>query len=409
MIRLICIIALMAPLGLISQNLASAKAHLKALTDSSLYGRGYVNNGSNLAAAYLVDQFEEMDLRKPKKGFLQKFQIEVNTYSDALVLRFNDYKLRPGFDFIVNPRTGSSSGYYPIRVLDSTYFQNKAEMIGSDTVPVVNMAGIDTPDESSSLFEFKREALTERPVVQVEDKLTWSVGQQSAVQAEISVLESSLPGNTDSLYIDVQSKTQRLEIANVMGFVPGKRRDSIVVFTAHYDHLGMMGNALFPGASDNASGTSMLLDLAQYYSKEQPEFTTWFICFAGEEAGLAGSKFFVDNPQFDLGSVKLLLNLDLMGSAAEGIAVVNGKKYPEMMEKLAAINSEKNLVDRIKIRGQAANSDHYWFAEQGVPALFIYTMGNITAYHDVYDTSEVVDWAKYPEVFTLITEFVSSF
>jgi Zn-dependent M28 family amino/carboxypeptidase len=201
---------------------------------------------------------------------------------------------------------------------------------------------------------------------------------------------------------------QSLEIANVIGFVPGKRKDSIVVFTAHYDHLGMMGTALFPGASDNASGTSMLLDLAHHYSKEKPEFTTWFICFAGEEAGLAGSKFFVDNPQFDLSSVKLLLNLDLMGSAAEGIAVVNGKKYPQMIEKLSAINSEQNLVGRIKVRGQAANSDHYWFAERGVPAIFIYTMGNITAYHDVYDTSQVVDWAKYPEVFTLITEFVSS-
>jgi hypothetical protein len=392
----------------VSQDLVSVKTHLNALTDSSFYGRGYVNNGSNLAAAYLVDQFKELGLRKPKKGFLQKFEILVNTYPETLILSFNDDPLRSGYDFIVNPRTGSSSGNYPIKVLDSTYFQSKAEWIEPDTVPAIDMDGIDTPEETSSLFEFKREILAGRPVVQLEKKLTWSVGQQSADQAEISMLESSFPRDADSLYIQVQNQMQSLEIANVMGFVPGKRKDSIVVFTAHYDHLGMMGTALFPGASDNASGTSMLLDLAHHYSKEKPEFTTWFICFAGEEAGLAGSKFFVDNPQFDLSSVKLLLNLDLMGSAAEGIAVVNGKKYPQMIEKLSAINSEQNLVGRIKVRGQAANSDHYWFAERGVPAIFIYTMGNITAYHDVYDTSQVVDWAKYPEVFTLITEFVSS-
>ena len=102
----------------------------------------------------------------------------------------------------------------------------------------------------------------------------------------------------------------------------------------------------------------------------------------------------------------MLVNLDLMGSAADGIAVVNGTLYPEEMEKLGKLNRTQGLVDRIKLRGKAANSDHYWFSEAGVPAIFIYTMGNAKAYHDVHDVPEELDWAKYEEVFTLITSFI---
>jgi len=408
LIRILSILALLLPVAIIGQDLDRVNMHLQALTDSDFFGRGYVHNGSNLAGEYLVGQFKELGLKKPKKGYLQKFQMEVNTYSDELVLKLNDTRLSAGFDFIVNPRTGSSSGNYPFQLLDSTHFQDSAEFLLGDTVPVIDMEGINTPEETSSLFEFKQQTLNSKPVVQLEEKLTWSVGMQVSKHAEISVLKNSFSDPIKSISVEINNKMQRVEVANVVGFIPGKRKDSIIVLTAHYDHLGMMGTSLFPGASDNASGTAMLLDLAHHYSQNKPEFTTWFIGFAGEEAGLMGSRYFVKNPLFDLEKVKLLINLDLMGSASDGIAVVNGKKYPKLIAKLSEINSDKNLVERIKVRGQAANSDHYWFAEEGVPAVFIYTMGNITAYHDVYDTPEVVDWAKYPEVFTLIKEFLST-
>jgi len=408
LIRILVIFLLIVPSIAVGQNLDRVSTHLNALTDSSFFGRGYVQNGSNLAADYLVDQFKLSDLKKPKKGFLQKFKMEVNTYPNSLNVSMNGIALKSGYDFIVNPRTGSSSGSYPIQLLDSTNFQEAHPLLQGDTVPVIDMDGIDTPNEVSILFEFKKKTLRSKPVIQLEEKLTWSVGKQVSSQAEISILKESFQPGLDSIHLSVMNEMQTVEVANVIGYLPGKRNDSTLVFTAHYDHLGMMGDALFPGASDNASGTSMLLDLAHYYSENKPEFNTWFIAFAAEEAGLTGSKFFVENALFDLEKVKLLINLDLMGSASKGIAVVNGKKYPRMIGKLSEINSEKNLVEKIKVRGQAANSDHYWFAEKGVPAIFIYTMGNITAYHDVYDTREVVDWAKYPEVFKLITDFISA-
>ena len=90
------------------------------------------------------------------------------------------------------------------------------------------------------------------------------------------------------------------------------------MFSAHYDHLGMMGTtAIMNGANDNASGTAMMLTLMEYYSKNKPEYSLLFIAFGGEEAGLIGSKFYVENPTVPLKKIKSLLlfwqiqNLDL--------------------------------------------------------------------------------------------------
>ncbi|MGB6036113.1 MAG: M20/M25/M40 family metallo-hydrolase, partial [Cryomorphaceae bacterium] len=224
----------------------------------------------------------------------------------------------------------------------------------------------------------------------------------------VEVLSSSFPEDEENLSLKTKPAQIDFVAENIIAKIDGKRADSLVVFTAHYDHLGMMGEALFAGASDNASGTATLLDLAAYYAENQPEYDTYFIFFSGEEAGLIGSRYFVEYPTFELSKVKFLINLDLMGSAEKGITIVNGRLHQERMAEMAAINTQMDLVPKVKLRGKAANSDHYWFSEKGVPAIFIYTEGNITAYHDVHDLPEVVDWSNYEEVFTLLVEFVKT-
>ncbi|NJO68366.1 MAG: M28 family peptidase [Bacteroidetes bacterium] len=88
---------------------------------------------------------------------------------------------------------------------------------------------------------------------------------------------------------------------NVIGYLPGET-DTFIVFTAHYDHLGYMGrNTMFPGANDNASGTSMVLDLIRELSeKKNHRYSYAFMLFSGEEAGLLGSTHYVQHPYFPL-------------------------------------------------------------------------------------------------------------
>jgi Zn-dependent M28 family amino/carboxypeptidase len=196
---------------------------------------------------------------------------------------------------------------------------------------------------------------------------------------------------------------------NVIGYFPGSvQPDSFIVFSAHYDHLGQLGkDVYFPGANDNASGCAMLLNLVKYYSmpEHMPSCSIAFMAFCGEEVGLLGSKYYTEHPLFPLNNIKFMLNMDIMGTGEEGITVVNGILFKKEFDKLKEINIANDLIADVKIRGKAANSDHYFFAEKGVRACFIYTMGGTKAYHDIYDRSETLPLNEFEDLFKLITKF----
>ena len=181
-----------------------------------------------------------------------------------------------------------------------------------------------------------------------------------------------------------------------------------MVFTAHFDHLGMMGDALFAGANDNASGSAFLLHQAQktQNSTEKPHYSQVYVFFGAEEAGLVGSRYFVENSPLDLSAIKFVLNMDLMGTGEDGFAVVNATSFPKEFAIMEAINEEHKLFKRIKKRNQAANSDHFFFSQVGVPAFFIYTMGGLTFYHDIYDLPATLPMSHVEEMSQLLDLFV---
>ncbi len=141
---------------------------------------------------------------------------------------------------------------------------------------------------------------------------------------------------------------------NIIGYIPGTTcPDSFLVFTAHYDHLGLMGkNTYFPGANDNASGVAMVLNLARYFNAHPQRFSVAFIFFSGEELGLLGSGYFTENSPIRLSAIKFLVNLDLVGTGSDGITVVNAKEYPDQFDKLCAINDSGGFVNDIKQKRQ---------------------------------------------------------
>ncbi len=175
----------------------------------------------------------------------------------------------------------------------------------------------------------------------------------------------------------------------------------------------MMGNqTYYPGANDNASGTAMILDLARHYSlpENKPDYSMVFILFSGEEVGLYGSKYFANNPLFPLEDVKLLVNLDMVGSGSEGITVVNGTLYDDLIQEMQTINTENQYLKEIKLRGESCNSDHCPFYQKGVQSIFIYTRGKeLTEYHTVADNSENFPFTAYNGLFGLLTALVLDF
>jgi hypothetical protein len=360
-----------------SQDVAVARKVVDTLTSPFFWGRGYTNNGMEKAAGYLAKQFSDYGLQPIKgKGFLQQFSFPVNTFPGRMELSINNKKLVPGKDFIVAPESKSLHARGDLREKDSTHYVNTNYRI----------------------------------IISFEDKLTWSVSPELADYTLVQVDKKSIAEIPINFKVEIENKfIENFKAANVAGMVKGTvNPDSFMVITAHYDHLGGMGKeTFFPGANDNASGTSLLLGLAKHYAANPPPYSIAFICFAAEEAGLIGSKYFTENPLIPLQNISFLLNIDLAGTGEEGITVVNATEYPKQFDLLNQVNNKGNYLAKINARGKAANSDHYWFSEKGVPAFFIYTLGGIKAYHDVFDIAETLPLNEYEDLFKLITGFNS--
>src|SRR5690606_27118787 len=131
-----------------------------------------------------------------------------------------------------------------------------------------------------------------------------------------------------------------------------------------------------------------------------------FIGFAGEEAGLVGSQYFVENPLVDLSKIKFLLNFDIMGAGEDGIQIVNSSVFTKEYDLLNRINSDKNYIKQIKKRGEACNSDHCPFYKKGVPSFFVYTLGGAGFYHDVFDTADSLSLSEFQDLKKLFIEFI---
>lgn len=360
---------------LFAQDSVFVRRMVDTLTSPYFWGRGYTNDGMGKAGRFIAAQFKDYGLQPMDgKDYTQPFSFNANTFPGAMDLSINGTGLVPGRDFIIGPASRGVKGEGTLVQKDSIHF-------------------ID---------------LKNRIVVELQDKLTWSVEQGVADFTLVQVDKKALKSLPVTINIDEENKlVEGFKTGNICGIVKGTRKpDSVIMFTAHYDHLGGMGSKIyFPGANDNASGVSLLLSLARYYGQHPQPYSMAFICFSGEEAGLLGSKYFTENPLIPLPGIRFLVNLDLLGTGEEGIMVVNATVYPKEYGVLKKLNDQNHYLVKVASRGKAANSDHYFFTEKGVPAFFIYTMGGIKAYHDVFDISKTLPLNEYNNVFKLLVGF----
>lgn len=358
-----------------AQDLNYARKTISTLTSKKYWGRGYTNNGMGKAADFIESEFKRFGL-SPLSGnsYKQFFSFPVNTFPSNMSLKLNGKTLIPGKDFIVHQASKGATASDSLIQKDSTTYLSKSGQIA----------------------------------ISLQSKLTWSVSQQALDYTIVEVNKNSVSLPPSHIELNITNElVPNFTAANVGAIIKGTTKpDSILVFTAHYDHLGGMGSkTFFPGANDNASGVAMLLDLAKYYAAHPPKYSVAFICFAAEEAGLLGSKYFTENPLIPLKNIRFLWNLDLVGTGETGATVVNATIHAREFALLNKINNEKQLLAKINARGKAANSDHYFFTEKGVPAFFLYTQGGIAAYHDVYDKAETLPLTAYENLFKLFVDF----
>jgi hypothetical protein len=387
------------------------------LCSPEMHGRGYVNMGDSIAAAFIANEFKTLGIQPLKGGYFQEFEHTVNTFPGAMSLRYSQKRLTPGVHFIVDPSSsGVEATLKPKRVPIETLLNQEELALEIRRITKdkeLNCIALDFTkakgDTLKKIAGLSKEIAKILPVIEITNqKFTWSVSSERLPNPLI-LIQDSVYQDGQNLKSDIQTNLwEGYTSRNVIAFLPGtKGAKKTIVFTAHYDHLGRMGElTYFPGANDNASGTAMLLTLAKYFKEHPVNVNILFIAFAGEEAGLLGSEHFVNHPTYPLKKMNFLVNLDIMGSGEEGITVVNATLFNEQFKLLQEINTEKGLLTQVKSRGPAQNSDHYWFTEKGVPAFFIYTMGSNKNYHDVFDTYENLTFSEYNDITTLLSEFV---
>lgn len=209
---------------------------------------------------------------------------------------------------------------------------------------------------------------------------------------------------------------------NVMGFIEGTtKKDEIIIISAHFDHVGKTGDDIYNGANDNASGTSTVLELAQAFAEAKkngdgPERSVLCLLVSGEEKGLLGSAYYTDKPVFPLENTVVDINVDMVGRSDD--------KYKDNPEYIYVIGSDRLSTDLHRINESINQrytqltldytyndendpnryyyrSDHYNFAEKGIPAIF-YFNGTHEDYHRPSDTAEKINFDQMRNIGKLI-------
>lgn len=398
----------------LAQDMPRVRQTLDTLTSATMHGRGYIQEGDAKAASYIRDRFRQMELKPLNNAYFQPFGFQVNTIVKTPQLQVAGQVLTPGQDFVANAASASGKGKANVLVLNTTIFTDAATARKFFTKSFRGKAVVYRQQDQQKIsqlpqpYQQKLQQASVHIVLQPKALLT-SVALQQAPLPVLEVLAAAWPNNVKKITFEVAAHLKQHETQNVMAYVEGSSQpDSFLVFSAHYDHLGGQGkDVYFPGANDNASGTAMLLELADFYSQPQnkPAYSIAFMAFAAEEAGLLGSFYYTKHPLFPLRQIRFLLNLDLLGTGSEGLMVVNGKIHEQEFSLLQQLNQQHQYLPQIRSRGQATNSDHYPFSEQGVPAFFFYTLGGTAAYHNTNDFAQQLPLTEFKDVFQLIVDF----
>ncbi len=243
--------------------------------------------------------------------------------------------------------------------------------------------------------------------------------ERSLYTRELEILRTQKPQSFELPLVQatlvVELEISEAESPNVLGLVPGTSPHSAhehIIVGAHFDHLGWghFGSlsdsrepAIHPGADDNASGTAVLMELAERLKRNPVPRSVLFIAFNAEEQGVVGSSFYVRNPKLPLDSAIAMLNLDMVGRLREHTLIVHGAGSSSLWHLLL-----DSLAPLFGLRLSTAESgfgpsDHTPFHARGLPVLFFFT-GLHRDYHRPSDTWDKLDY----EGMVQIADFVEA-
>jgi hypothetical protein len=367
---------------------------MKVLSSDAMMGRSALSpERIEAATAYIENEFVKIGLQPLRglKGFRQEFVkqrirpdflrviVDGKTMASEDVVIFSDHRQIDIF-----------SGLPVVPLLyDSTvsnkasYFFNKAYTFMTDTTSALMLVA---PAFRNNFMEFKGYFQEHFIKDRKYDKIF--------ILAE---------GNIESYSINVSQKVESIRMNNVAGVIPGKTKpDEIVLFSAHYDHIGIQpaiqGDSIANGADDDASGTTAVIELARYFQNiKNNNRTIIFVAFTAEEVGGYGSQYF--SRQFDPEQIVAMLNIEMIGKPSkwgQNAAFITGYERSDLgtiLEKNVQRTGFAFKPDPYPEQDLFYRSDNATLARLGVPAHTISTdqIDSDEFYHTVNDEFETID------------------
>ena len=377
-------------------NAAEVERIERILSADDMQGRRTFSPGIDKAASFIADEFRKAGLQ-PVNGasFFQEFSAIRPKFISAIG-SVNGKPIEEKNIVVLSAKENvtldENTGYEKIMVGAKDTLRNVVGRIwnsGKNYILIVDTAHI------RSFNNYKRRSETFANPTNVVMLLTTEGAEKYSV--------------------DFKQTITQLPLKNVVGIIPGKsRKDEIVIFSAHYDHLGIgkpnpAGDSIYNGANDDAAGTTAVIMLANYFAKEKNnERTLVFAAFTGEEVGAFGSTYF--SKQYNPEKVIAMFNIEMIGTESKwgtNSAFITGFERTNMGEIL-----QKNLEgsqfkfhpDPYPTLNLFFRSDNATLARLGVPAHTISTskMDAEKFYHTQDDEFETLDVKNMTEIIKAI-------
>lgn len=352
-----------------AQDSTYARQIIRQLSSNKMFGRGACYQGDSIAAAYLAAEMKRIRVLPLQVNYYQRFCYNCYSIEGPISLKINGKELQPYSQFRVFPTSRHE------KKIDESSWKKQLK----DGTWIFGVKALDTYG----------------PIV----------GDPRPNPICIQVLDSLLPKRAKKIEANIPVHYHNnYWTQNVVGYVKGVV-DSMIVFTAHYDHCGTMGDGvIFHGAHDNASGVAAVMDLARIAAQKKPYYTMVFMFFSGEESGLKGSQYAAEHPLIDYSRVKLLCNIDMFCGGDEGLMFFNAKSdnTKGFYNQIKQLNDQNKVAVEIRPRDNRPNSDHWWFSDK-CPSIYLLTMGGpYGGYHDPADSCNSCGLSHYNNYMRLI-------
>ncbi len=414
------------------QIITNIKKHVSYLADDKLEGRRAGTAGEQLAMEYIKNEFEKAGLvSKGSNGFYQPFPIhEGKQVNPTTFLSINDHQLTVDKDFF--PLAFSPN--IQINALQAISLHEQSMPWFLDLADVLEENQQNPHFDLVDFIKNKTNQVAKKGATalilfngsKAEDKLQFDTKDKSpnvkipvvyvSKDAAIKYLSDKIATLDIHLKVDIGQKNRTGN--NVIGYIDNEAPTTIIL-GAHFDHLGFGedGNSMHRtgeklihnGADDNASGTAALLELSKAIKKSKNKNHNFlFIAFSGEELGLFGSKYFVDNPTINLESVSCMINMDMVGRMNDSTnsITIGGIGTSPAWNEIVMLN--KNVPFKIKVDSSGTGpSDHATFYRKNIPVLFFFT-GLHSDYHKPTDDFEKINFTGTKNIVKFIETVIAN-